>query len=183
MRLAGFGHDASHRCAGKGAQRSQRTERKERAMDKDDVVDTLNDLIETCKDGEYGFRECADRTKTAQLKQTLNARAEECARGASELQALVLQFGGTPDSDGSATGSLHRGWVAVRNAVTSDSDLRMLEECERGEDAAEARYRKALKDEGLPASVRAVVERQLEGVRRNHQMIKGLRDRLKAEQG
>ena len=24
-------------------------------MSNDDIIDTLNDLIETCKDGEYGF--------------------------------------------------------------------------------------------------------------------------------
>jgi hypothetical protein len=29
-------------------------------MDNDDVIDTLNKLIETCKDGEFGFRACAE---------------------------------------------------------------------------------------------------------------------------
>ena len=51
----------------------------------------------------------------------------------------------------------------------------MLEECERGEDAAVARYRKALKEE-LPPDVRSLVERQAEGAQRNHDQIKQLRD-------
>ena len=38
-------------------------------MDKDDVVATLNDLIETSRDGEEGFRTCADGVKSSQLKQ------------------------------------------------------------------------------------------------------------------
>ena len=29
-------------------------------MTNDDIIDTLNKLIETCKDGEYGFRTSAD---------------------------------------------------------------------------------------------------------------------------
>ena len=40
-------------------------------MSNDDIIDTLNDLIETSKDGEYGFRTSAeylnDRRAEAQL--------------------------------------------------------------------------------------------------------------------
>ncbi|MGZ8198608.1 MAG: DUF2383 domain-containing protein, partial [Burkholderiales bacterium] len=38
------------------------------ATDTKDVIDTLNDLIETCKDGEEGFRTCAEDIKRADLK-------------------------------------------------------------------------------------------------------------------
>ena len=43
------------------------------AMSNDDVVDELNDLIETCKDGEYGFRTCAEHVKSTQLRQSSRA--------------------------------------------------------------------------------------------------------------
>ncbi|MDQ3214853.1 MAG: PA2169 family four-helix-bundle protein, partial [Pseudomonadota bacterium] len=52
-------------------------------------------------------------------------------------------------------------------------------ECERGEDIALNRYRKAL-EEDLPSDVEQVVRRQHEGVRRNHDQIKALRDSRKA---
>ncbi|WP_382320833.1 PA2169 family four-helix-bundle protein [Hydrogenophaga sp. UC242_53] len=55
----------------------------------------------------------------------------------------------------------------------------MLEETERGEDTALARYRSALKDE-LPADIRSVVEAQMQGVQRNHDQIRALRDQHKA---
>jgi len=55
----------------------------------------------------------------------------------------------------------------------------MLEECERGEDAAVARYRKALKED-LPADVRAVVQEQADGAKRNHDQIRNLRNSAKA---
>ena len=70
---------------------------------------------------------------------------------------------------------MHRGWVHVKGMVGANSELSMLEECERGEDAALARYRKALK-QNLPADVRTLVERQAEGAQRNHDQIKLLRD-------
>ena len=37
-------------------------------MTNENVIDTLNTLIETCKDGEYGFRTCAEHVKSAQLR-------------------------------------------------------------------------------------------------------------------
>jgi uncharacterized protein (TIGR02284 family) len=41
-----------------------------------------------------------------------------------------------------------------------------------------AAYRKALK-QSLPADVQGVVQRQMEGVQRNHDLIKTLRDQYK----
>jgi uncharacterized protein (TIGR02284 family) len=146
----------------------------------DAIVDTLNDLIETSKDGQFGFEACAEHVNSEELRNLFTLRSKECEQAAAELQPLVLQFGGKPDKGGTATGALHRGWVAVRGSLAGFTDQAMLEECERGEDSALARYRKALKDETLPESIRAVVARQQLGVQRNHDQIKLLRDRLKA---
>ena len=146
------------------------------AMENSDVVSVLNDLIETCKDGEYGFRTCAEGVKEASLKQVFEKRAQDCASGASELQRLIGQYGGKAEDSGSLTGAVHRGWVKVVDAVTGKSDKAMLDECERGEDAALARYRAALKKEGLPTDVLAVITRQQQGVQRNHDQVKALRD-------
>ncbi len=151
-------------------------------MDNKDIVSTLNDLIETSKDGEYGFSTSAEHAKSPELRQVLNSRAAECRSAASELQSLVAQHGGTPDDGGSASGALHRGWVSVKGTLSGYSDLAMLEECERGEDTALERYRSALEDD-LPAPVRAVVERQYEGVKRNHLQIRSLRDQARTMAG
>ncbi|HVG05344.1 MAG TPA: PA2169 family four-helix-bundle protein [Burkholderiaceae bacterium] len=144
-------------------------------MDRDDVVETLNDLIENCKDGEYGFRTCAEHAKSSNLKSVFAERAAGCRAGAEELQTLVTRFGGKPDTTGTVSGAMHRGWVAVRGTVALDDDQAMLNECERGEDIAINRYRKAL-EQDLPADVEQVVRRQYEGARRNHDQIKALRD-------
>ena len=147
-------------------------------MDNDDVISTLNDLIETCKDGEYGFRTSAEHVKSPELRTLFTTRADDCQHGARELQTLIVQLGGKPDEGGSATGAMHRGWVAVRGTLQGYSDQAMLEECERGEDAAMARYRDALKED-LPENVRSLVQRQYDGVKRNHDQIRTLRDRVK----
>ncbi len=140
-----------------------------------DVIGILNRLVETSKDGEYGFRTAAEHLQSIETKRLFNARAEECRRAAGELQALVMELGGSAEEGGTATGALHRGWVAVKSTLSGYNDLAILEEAERGEDVALSRYQDAL-EESLPLSVRALVQRQFEGVHRNHRLVRDLRD-------
>jgi uncharacterized protein (TIGR02284 family) len=150
-------------------------------MEHNDVVKTLNKLIETSKDGEYGFRSSGEHVKSPQIRELFMKRAEECRQAAAELQSLVVQHGGSADDGGSASGAMHRGWVAVKGALAGYSDLAMLEETERGEDVALASYRRAL-EQDLPPNVRQVVERHLQGVQRNHDQVRMLRDQARAAQ-
>lgn len=147
----------------------------------DNITSILNDLVETSKDGEKGFRTAAEDTKNAELQAVFLRRAQDCATGAADVQQLVVRLGGKPDEGGSVAGAVHRGWVNLKAAVSGRTDLAILEECERGEDVAKARYRKAL-EETLPEDIRVVVQRQYDGVLRNHDQIRDLRDRYRAKQ-
>jgi uncharacterized protein (TIGR02284 family) len=147
--------------------------------DTDDVIDVLNDLAECCKDGEYGFRACAEQAQRQDLKSTFLQRADDCRSAAQELYAQIRSLGGKADDGGSAAGALHRGWVAVKATLSTYDDKAVLEECERGEDNAKARYMKALK-KPLPAGIKLIVERQMQGLQRNHDQIKMLRDQFRA---
>jgi uncharacterized protein (TIGR02284 family) len=149
------------------------------AMNNKEVISTLNDLIETCKDGEEGFRVCADDLQDPQLKISFIERAESCATAASELQFLVESLGGEPETSSSVSGALHRRWVDIKSLVTGKDNLSILNECERGEDVALKSYRSAL-EKDLPAEVRAVVERQSAGVQHNHDRVRQLRDSARA---
>jgi uncharacterized protein (TIGR02284 family) len=144
-------------------------------MDKKDVVSTLNDLIETSKDGENGFRTCAEGVKSTQLKTVFEEAARRCAQGAAELAAKVRALSGDPERSGSATGSLHRGWINIKSTATGMDEAAVLAECERGEDAAKRSYEAALKKD-LPMDVRTIVERQYDGVKQNHDRVRELRN-------
>ena len=54
-------------------------------LDKDEVVDVLNDLLENSRDGEYGFRACADEVESPAAKQLFANRAEECRKAGAEV--------------------------------------------------------------------------------------------------
>ena len=145
----------------------------------DDVVDVLQDLAECSKDGEYGFRACAEQAERSDLKSMFLQRADDCRGAVQELNEQIRALGGSATEHGSAAGAMHRGWVSVKAALSTYDDKAVLEECERGEDNAKARYAKALK-KPLPAGVKLIVERQMQGVQRNHDQVKSLRDQLRA---
>ena len=97
------------------------------------------------------------------------------------MQQLVSRLGGNPESGGSVAGAVHRGWVNLKSSVTDRSDLAILEECERGEDVAKARYKKALEAD-LPDDIRGIVQYQYDGAVRNHDQVRDLRDRYRSTQ-
>ena len=140
-----------------------------------DAIDTLNNLLEICRDGEFGFTESAEHTKTQEVKTVFLQRASDCRSAATELQELIIAMGGEPDEGGTVSGAMHRGWVAVKGSLSGYSDIDILEECERAEDVALAQYRKALKQD-LPMHAKTVVERQAQGTQMNHDQIRNLRN-------
>jgi uncharacterized protein (TIGR02284 family) len=148
-------------------------------MDTDNTIDTLNNLIETSKDGEYGFRTGAEHARDPRIKQLFMKRADECAQAARELQQHVVQLGGSAEDSGSAGGAMHRGWVAVKSKLSDYTDLQILEETERGEDKALRTYEKAMATP-LPDAQRMLVAAQYEGVKRNHDQVRALRDTARA---
>lgn len=148
--------------------------------DNDDIISTLNDLIEVSKDGEEGFRSSAENVDDPALKSFFIRRSQEVATSVQELQDLVRSLGGEPASSTSLSGALHRRWIDIKTALTSNDTLAVLNETERGEDVALAAYRKAA-EKDLPTHVRFVVVRQLEGAKRNHDEVKRLRDAARAE--
>jgi uncharacterized protein (TIGR02284 family) len=145
-------------------------------MKTDDLISTLNNLIETSRDGDEGFSFAAAHARDQSLSSLLESRAQSCAFAVRELQELVQKAGGAPATSGTVGARLHRRWVAIKSAIIAQNDESILKECERGEDVAVHNYRDALKND-LPEEVRRVVQRQFQGVMRNHDQIKTLRDR------
>ena len=144
-------------------------------MEDFEIVDTLNTLIETSRDGENGFTACAEDAKDAALRAYFTICATRCRESVRMLEGVVKNRGGTPEPSGSLLGSFNRAWLNLRAAISSNSDLAVLEECERAEDAAMRIYRSALEKE-LPADVRPIAQIQFNGLQENHARVRKLRD-------
>jgi uncharacterized protein (TIGR02284 family) len=149
------------------------------ANDTSEIRSTLNDLIESCKDGEEGFRSSSEKLKDPELRTLFLTYASQRARFASELQGEVAGIGGEPATSGSATGALHRGWMGLKSALTSQGDHAILVEAERGEDAAVQNYRDALSKD-LPLDIHKIIDRQYREIQQVHNTVRSLRDNARA---
>ncbi len=144
-------------------------------MADDKTISTLNNLIETCKDGQEGFKQAAEGVERSDLKSLFYDLGQQRAKFAGELQALVRELGGDPETTSSAAGALHRGWINIKSYVTGKDEAGVLNEAERGEDIAKKAYKDALA-ENLPANVMTVVQAQANEVMTAHDKVRDLRD-------
>jgi uncharacterized protein (TIGR02284 family) len=127
------------------------------------------------KDGEEGFRTSAEKIRDPSIAAEFRTFAAQRTRFASELQSEVSRIGGTPQTSGSASGALHRGWMDLKGAFTGNDDYAILAEAERGEDAAVKNYRDALSKD-IPSDVRAVIENQYRDIVAVHNTVRAARD-------
>lgn len=140
-----------------------------------DAIATLNGLIETCRDGQYGFKTAAEDVERPDLKTVFYELSQQRADFTGVLQELVRSIGGDPATSGSMSGAVHRGWMDIKSAVAGRSEEAILNECERGEDYAKDAYIEAL-NTPLPENIADVVRQQSQAVTAAHNKIKSLRD-------
>lgn len=148
-------------------------------MTNEQTISTLNSLIETCKDGQDGFKEAAEGVERSDLKSLFYECSQQRSQFAGELQSLVRELGGDPEDTGSFTAALHRGFIDIKSIVMGRDETAILNECERGEDIAKAAYQKAAEMD-LPANVKTTVQSQSNTVKATHDKIRDLRDSAKA---
>ena len=143
------------------------------AIDNDEVISTLNNLVETCKDGQNGFRTAAEGVKDTKLTTLFNTYSQQRGQFAAELQNEVRRLGGEPGETGSTAAVLHRGWINIKSAVTGEDEGAIISECERGEDSAVKAYEEALKN-NLQGDVKMLLERQFSQVKEAHDLVRSL---------
>jgi uncharacterized protein (TIGR02284 family) len=138
------------------------------------------DIIRTLEDGKEGFAKAAEKLKDTN-------RADLCAKFteysnqrdgfATELKSMAAQYGDHVEKSGTVAGTLHRGWMAIKDAVAGDSDPEgVLDAAEQGEDHAVAEYEKALQDNDISNGLRTVLQRQYVAVKAAHDDVRDLRN-------
>ena len=137
---------------------------------------TLNELIQTCRDGQEGFLTAAENVDDAEARRVFNEYSLQRAKFTGELQSASHSLGDhKPENASSVGGAVHRGWINLKTAVGGRDTHGILVECERGENSAVAEFHEALNLD-LPANLREIVQRQANDIKAAHGRIKAMRD-------
>ena len=70
------------------------------AITTNEIYSTLNDLIQTCKDGEEGFRAAAQGVQNSEFRTLFQEYAQQRSKFSSELQSIVSRLGGRAEGFG-----------------------------------------------------------------------------------
>lgn len=141
-----------------------------------DDKSAAKELVETLKDGERGFASAgdklqeSDRSEWASTMQRLSAQRAGFRR---EIVEMGHDYGDDVDASGSAAAALHRGWIALKDAVTGDDAGAVLGAALKGEDHAVSEYESAL-EKDLSDGFREVVVRQHAEILKSREEVKAL---------
>jgi uncharacterized protein (TIGR02284 family) len=125
--------------------------------------DVLNHLIETCRDGARGFHLAQNHVAGAELKRVFGEAAFQREVFANELLPFAQRLGGDADAQGTVAGTIHRGWMIFKDAMTHYDEPSVLAEAIRGEREAANAYADAVMGV-LPPDAREVIEQQYQAV-------------------
>ena len=124
-------------------------------------------LISVLEDGADGFTKAAEKltdTNDAQLASTFQRFAAQRTQFSQELRRLASSYGDSIHESGSVVGAMHRGWLAVKDALSGSSAEGVLDAARQGEDHAVSEYDEALAADISP-TLKDIIARQAAAVR------------------
>ncbi|HSF99255.1 MAG TPA: PA2169 family four-helix-bundle protein [Ornithinibacter sp.] len=143
-----------------------------------DDAKAAKELVETLKDGERGYADAADKLRDGEHPEwatTLQRFSEQRAGFWREIVDMGHAYGDDVDESGTVAAAVHRGWIALKDALTGDDAEAVLKAALTGEDHAVSEYEDALKMD-LSAGFREVVVRQQAAVVAARDEVKALQN-------
>ncbi|SRR5690554_814506 len=143
-------------------------------------AEVLNDLVKINNDRVDGYKKAIEnlQPEDGDLKIIFHEKIRESQTFHSELTAEVALLGEEIAKGTLALGKIYRAWMDFGAFLTAGDRKIVLNNCERGEDAAIVAYNTALESDELTPNQREVLLSQLEIIKLSHNEIKALRDAL-----
>lgn len=140
-----------------------------------EFVRNLQSVHQANVDSAKGFEEAAKDVKNTQLATDFRKWSQERSKQARDLAELVEINDGEVNREVSWLGSLHRSYMLLKAAISSDDDHAILTEAERGEDSIKEAYEDVLK-ESPGTTVNDLLQQQYSQVKATHDRVRQLRD-------
>jgi uncharacterized protein (TIGR02284 family) len=140
---------------------------------------SLKPLIMVNNDRHEGYTTAAELTKDNDLKGVFTRLSEQSRSFADELRRHADKGEEVGRDETSISGKLSRTWLSIKSAVTANDRKSILSSCIAAEKNIGETYDEALRErEGLPTGALEVINRQRDELRRSHDEIKALSDRV-----
>lgn len=138
----------------------------------EEMSNKLNELLEKNYDAEKGYKKAAENVENTKLKQFFNEQSEQRNSFGHELKSEIKNYGEDPDKGGSTKGALHRTWMDIESAFSSNNEETILEEVQRGEKAAIEEYNEVINDTTLPPTTQQILTKHRDNIQNAWQSAK-----------
>jgi uncharacterized protein (TIGR02284 family) len=130
------------------------------------TIRALNRCVEACTDGEKGYGMAAADVRDPTLKSVFRSYEQQRADFVAALQKEIDGLGASHENQGTARGTLHRGWTGTRLAIEGRKDDVIVDECMRGEKFCLRTYDAIFRanEKALPDQVRSLLMHQRESI-------------------
>lgn len=137
-----------------------------------------NQLTKTLENGKVGFEKAAEKLNDERpdVAAKFLEYSRERASMSNEIAQLAAAYGDDVDQRTTVPAAMHRGWMAVKDALTSDDAQAVINAAESGEDHAVSEYRDALDDADISPDFRVILIRQMASVQAAHDYVSTLSD-------
>ncbi len=125
----------------------------------EEISNKLNELLVKNYDAEKGYLNAMSNVDDKNLKIFFKRRASERSQFAKELRTEILRYGEVPEDSGTFKGTVHRNWMSLKSALSSNNEEKILEEAIRGEEASLEEYDKLMKENNLPPTIDELIFR------------------------
>jgi uncharacterized protein (TIGR02284 family) len=132
----------------------------------------LNELLEKNYDAEKGYKKAAENVENTQLKNYFNNQAQKRYDFGHEIKTEIKNYGETPEKGGSAKGAMHRTWMDIETAFSSNNEETILGEVQKGEEAAVEEYNEVIEDTTLPPTTQKILTNQRDTIQKAWQSAK-----------
>ncbi len=132
----------------------------------------LNELLEKNYDAEKGYKKAAENVENAKLKQFFKEQAQQRYDFGHQIKSEIKNYGESPDKGGSTTGAMHRTWMDIETAFSSNNEETILNEVQKGEKAAIEEYDEVIQDTTLPPTTQQILTKQRDAIQNACQSAK-----------
>ncbi|MTE26339.1 ferritin-like domain-containing protein [Winogradskyella ouciana] len=125
-----------------------------------EITDKLNELIEKNMNAKDGYEMAIDKVENSEVKNFFKNRARERARFVKDLRSEVWEKGEVPENSGNISGELHRTWMSLKTAFSSNNEEAILEETIKGEKSSLEEYNEILNEGTMPMPITNILREQ-----------------------
>ena len=141
----------------------------------EDLIQGLKHLLHIANDGKEGYKTAADDADSAELKAIFTTYSIQRSEFEMELKSLLRQLGADADNEsGGPLGALHRVWMDIKTALTTNDNHAILDACITGEKAAIEAYDKVLTDTSVSPEMRETLSSQSSDIQESLSNIQNL---------